>query len=77
MLNAARAERLRSGENPAAWRGHLDATLPRTTGLSRGHHAGLPYLELPAFTDSLRQRTGVAARARVSDFDRDPDERAP
>ena len=29
VLNAAKAERLRTGENPAAWRGHLDATLPK------------------------------------------------
>ena len=63
VLNAAMAERLRAGENPAAWRGHLDATLPRTNGLSRGHHAALPYLELPAFMDELRKREGVAARA--------------
>ena len=63
VLNAAKAERLRAGENPAAWRGHLDATLPRTSGLSRGHHAALPYLELPAFMDELRKRPGVAARA--------------
>ena len=62
VLNAAKAERLRSGENPAAWRGHLDATLPRPNGLSRGHHAALPYLELPAFMDELRKRAGVAAR---------------
>jgi integrase len=63
VLNAAKAERLRSGENPAAWRGHLDATLPRPNNLSRGHHAALPYNELPAFMDELRQRSGVAARA--------------
>jgi integrase len=62
-LNAAKAERLRSGENPAAWRGHLDATLPRPNDLSRGHHAALPYTQLPAFMDDLRRRTAVAARA--------------
>jgi len=62
VLNAAKAERLRSGENPAAWRGHLDATLPRPNGLSRGHHAALPHLELPAFMDELRKRAGIAAR---------------
>ena len=63
VLNAAKAEKLRSGENPAAWRGHLDATLPRPNGHSRGHHAALPYLELPAFMDELRKRTGSAAQA--------------
>jgi integrase len=62
VLNAAKAERLRSGENPAAWRGHLDATLPRSNSLSRRHHAALRYLELPAFMDELRKRAGVAAR---------------
>ena len=62
VLNAAKAERLRTGENPAAWRGHLDATLPRPNGLSRGHHAALPYLELPAFMGELRKRAGMAAR---------------
>jgi integrase len=63
VLNAAKAERLRAGENPATWRSHLDATLPRPNNLSRGHHAALPYNELPAFMDDLRQRTAVAARA--------------
>jgi len=63
VLNAAKAERLRSSENPAAWRGHLDATLPRPNNLSRGHHAALPYNELPVFMDELRQRSGEAARA--------------
>jgi integrase len=63
VLNAAKAERLRSSENPAAWRGHLDATLPRPNNLSRGHHAARPYNELPAFMNELRQRLGVAARA--------------
>jgi integrase len=63
VLNAAKAEKLRSGENPATWRGHLDATLPRPNGHSRGHHAALPYLELPAFMDELRKRTGSAAQA--------------
>ena len=63
VLNAAKAERLRAGENPAAWRRHLDATLPQPNSSSRRHHAALPYLELPAFMDELRQRMGVAARA--------------
>jgi hypothetical protein len=43
VLNAAKAERLRTGENPAAWHGHLDATLPKPGKLTRGHHAALAY----------------------------------
>jgi integrase len=63
VLNAAKAERLRSGENPAAWRGHLDATLPRPAKLTRGHHAALPYEEMPSFMVELRRRDAVAALA--------------
>jgi integrase len=63
VLNAAKAERLRSGENPAAWRGHLDATLPKPTKLSRGHHAALPYDKMPMFVAALRSRKATAATA--------------
>jgi integrase len=63
VLNAAKAEGLRTGENPAQWRGHLDATLPKAAKLSRGHHAALPYAELPAFVAALRARPAIAALA--------------
>ena len=63
VLNAAKAERLRSGENPAGWRGHLDATLPKAAKLIRGHHAALPYTDIAKFVASLREREGVAPRA--------------
>jgi integrase len=63
VLNAARAERLRAGENPAAWRGHLDATLPKPAKLTRGHHAALAYDDLPAFMVELRTRPALAALA--------------
>jgi integrase len=63
VLNAAKAERLRTGENPAAWRGHLDATLPKPGKLMRGHHAALAYTDMPAFMADLRVRPAVAAPA--------------
>jgi integrase len=63
VLNAAKAEGLRSGENPAAWRGHLDATLPKPGKLTRGHHAALPYADMPAFMADLRARPALAAMA--------------
>jgi integrase len=62
-LNAAKAEGLRNGENPAAWRGHLDATLSKPRKLTRGHHAALPYADMPKFTAELRARRSVAALA--------------
>ncbi|TDR94281.1 tyrosine-type recombinase/integrase [Enterovirga rhinocerotis] len=63
ILDAAKAKGLRSGENPARWRGHLDQRLPRRKKLQRGHHRALPYPDVPAFLVALRTRTGVAARA--------------
>ena len=63
VLDAAKAQGLRSGENPAAWRGHLAHLLPKRGKLTRGHHAALPYAGLPAFMAQLRQRDGIAAMA--------------
>jgi len=63
VLDAAKAKGLRSGENPARWRGHLDMLLPRRRVLVRGHHAAMPYEGLPAFMALLRSRPAVSARA--------------
>jgi integrase len=63
ILSAAKVLGLRSGDNPAAWRGHLDQLLPKSTKLARGHHPALPYSELPAFLADLRTRPAVSARA--------------
>jgi len=63
VIDAAKAAGKRSGENPARWRGHLDKLLPKRSKLSRGHHAAMPYEEVPAFIASLHPRQAVAARA--------------
>ena len=63
VLNAAKAKGCRSGENPAAWRGHLENLLPKRQKLTRGHHAAMPYADLPAFMARLREREAVAALA--------------
>jgi integrase len=63
VLNAAKAKGCRSGENPAAWRGHLDNLLPKRQKLTRGHHAAMPYADIPAFVARLREREAVAALA--------------
>ncbi|OYU37356.1 site-specific integrase [Novosphingobium sp. PASSN1] len=63
VLSAAKVQGMRSGENPALWRGHLDHILPKPGKLSRGHHAALAYGELPTFMADLRAREAVAARA--------------
>jgi integrase len=63
VLDAAKAKGFRTAENPARWRGHLDHLLPKPLKLSRGHHAAMPYEELPAFTGELRDRQATAALA--------------
>jgi integrase len=63
VLDTARAKGLRDGENPARWKGHLDKLLPRAAKLSRGHHAALPYADMPAFMLRLREQEGVGAKA--------------
>jgi integrase len=63
VLDWAKVRELRTGENPARWKGHLDKILPRRAKLTRGHHQAVPYLELPLFMADLRARRGMAARA--------------
>ena len=63
VLDAAKAKGVRTGENPARWRGHLDALLPKRQKLTRGHHAAMPYVDVPAFIARLREADGVGALA--------------
>jgi integrase len=63
VLDAAKVRGFRDGPNPAAWRGHLKTLLPARARLTRGHHAALPYDDLPAFMAALRARQGLAALA--------------
>jgi integrase len=63
VLDAAKAKGHRTGENPALWRGNLANLLPKRSKLSRGHHAALPYVDVPAFLVRLRAREAMAARA--------------
>jgi integrase len=63
VLDAAKAKGLRTGENPARWRGHLDQLLPKRQQLTRGHHAAIDYADLPEFIHDLQEREGSASRA--------------
>lgn len=64
VLDWAAARKLRTGENPARWRGHLDKLLPaRTRVRSVVHHAALPYRKIGPFMAELREAQGVAPRA--------------
>jgi integrase len=63
VLDYGKANGLRSGENPAAWRGHLALILPKRQKLSRGHHAAMPYGDLPEFISKLRDTESIHALA--------------
>jgi integrase len=64
VLDWAKARGLRTGENPARWRGHLDHLLSARNKIARVVHLpALAYAEVPAFLTELRARDGVAARA--------------
>ena len=54
MLDSAKVCGWRSGENPARWRGHLDHVLPKRAKLTRGHHAAMPFDEVPGFVAKVR-----------------------
>lgn len=60
-LDAAKARGFRSGENPAAWRGHLQTLLPKPKKLSRGHQPSMPYEDIPEFMTRLRKLGSVSA----------------
>lgn len=63
VLDAAKVTKLRSGENPALWKGHLERLLPKRKKLTRGHHAAMPYVDVPAFMSDLQTREALAGRA--------------
>lgn len=63
VLNVAKASGYRSGENPAAWTGHLAMILPKRQRLTRGHHAAMPFDQVPDFMKTLRAKPSLAAKA--------------
>jgi integrase len=60
VLNAAKARKLRSGENPAAWRGHLELLLPRRSKIEQVHFAAMDYKQVPEFMANLHDHEGMA-----------------
>ncbi|MBV9462568.1 MAG: integrase arm-type DNA-binding domain-containing protein [Bradyrhizobium sp.] len=59
VFMAARAKGLRSGENPATWRGNLKELLPKVRRTKR-HHAAAPYKEVPRIVRALQERHRAA-----------------
>ena len=63
ILDAAKVEGKRSGENPARWKGHLAMLLPAHGKASKGHFRAMPWRAVPNFMAALGEREGIAARA--------------
>ncbi len=64
VIDYASALGIRSGDNPARWRGHLDHLLPKPKKVRAvQHHPALPHAQIAGFMANLAQREGVAARA--------------
>ncbi len=64
VLDWATVGGLRSGDNPARWKGHLDKLLPARGRIAKvEHHAALPYREVGDFMEELRGQQGIGAHA--------------
>lgn len=62
ILDAAKAAKLRTGDNPAEWKGNLKPQLSKPKR-SNGHHGAMAYAAVPAFIARLREQPGLAAFA--------------
>lgn len=64
VLDWAKVQGYRSGDNPAAWKGNLAEALPKPSKVAdAGHHAALPWAEMGQFMSTLRERPGAGALA--------------
>ncbi len=64
VLDYAKVQGWRTGENPARWKGHLENVLPARGKVAKvEHHAALPWKEIGAFMAELKQQDGMAALA--------------
>ncbi|WP_024329520.1 site-specific integrase [Thioalkalivibrio sp. ALR17-21] len=64
VLSWATVSGYREGDNPARWKGNLEVALPAPRKIrKRDHYRALPWNDVPAFMEALRQRPGMGARA--------------
>jgi integrase len=64
VLAYAKVLRYRTGDNPAAWRGHLDKVLPAPGMVAKvKHYTALPFTEVADFLVKLGKVEGLGARA--------------
>jgi integrase len=64
VLDWAKTHGHRAGDNPAAWKGHLQAVLaPPRKVTAVEHHPALSIAQMPAFQAALRLKAGMASKA--------------
>lgn len=64
VLDFARVQGWREGENPARWKGHLSVLLPAKSKVAKvEHHSALDWREAGAFLVALRAIDAISARA--------------
>jgi integrase len=64
ILASATARKLRTGVNPALWRGHLQTILPAPNKVKKvAHHKALPYRQVPELITNLREMVTMGALA--------------
>jgi hypothetical protein len=64
VLDWAKAKGLRSGENPAQWKGGLQPLLPAIGRRRRvKHFTAMPYADVPAYVQALHKDVSISAKA--------------
>ncbi|PWK65847.1 site-specific integrase [Aminobacter sp. AP02] len=64
VLDSAKVEGLRAGENPAAWKGNLEHVLHKPDALtSKSNHAAMPWRAVPALVKALAGLETIGGRA--------------
>jgi len=64
VIDYAKARNLRTAENPARWRGHLDALLAKPSKVAKTENfPSLPHTRVGAFMAALRERPSHSANA--------------
>jgi integrase len=67
VLDWAKGQKLRSGENPARWKGNLDAHLNASVRQETVHFPALTYHQIPALVAELRAPAGQEGPDVVDD----------
>lgn len=62
VLAVAKSRGLRTGDNPAVWKENLEFMMAKRPTGQRGHHAAMPYQDVPEFMKELQTRPAMAAR---------------